>query len=132
MLLDEIKKREEREEREKLEKSDYVTSKDSRELVKEIIMPIALLLLIFSIMLAWLAVKGFDAERESETYTKIEHVTYIKPYKYETIKKSWVDSDGNINKQNLLKVYKQDGMKNDLPHWKYVKTVDYGEKKPNV
>lgn len=129
MLLDDIKKRESRE---KLEKSDYVTPKESHELVKEIIMPIALLLLIFSILLAWLAVKGFDAKRESETYTKIEHVTYIKPYKYETIKKSWVNDEGYVIKRNLLKVYKQDGMKDDLPHWKYVKTVDYGEKKPNV
>lgn len=52
----------------------------------------------------------------------------LKNYKYEVV-------NTNPNAMNIdykLKVYKQDGMKNDLPHWKYVKTVDYGEKKPNV
>ena len=116
MLLDDIKKRKHNRFKERL---IFIT-------------PGKIIGLIAITTMVWLFVKGAQVDKENNTYTKVEHVTYIKPYKYETIKKSWVDAEGWIIKKHLLKVYKQDGMKNDIPQWKYVKTVDYGEKKPNV
>lgn len=62
-------------------------------------------------------------------HTKVDHTAYIKNYKYETLKTT---NDAHATPTYKLKIYKQDGMKDDIPQWKYVKTVDYGEKKPNM
>lgn len=66
---------------------------------------------------------------QSTPHTNIDHTTYIKNYKYESLKTT---TDAHTTPTYKLKIYKQAGMKNDLPQWTYVKTIDYGEKKPNV
>lgn len=119
MLLDEIKKREAREDKEVKHSAAYA---DVKRLKEKLAVEMAIWVQTGIIILP-IALKPLISQKNV-----VEKVSYVKNYKYEVV-------NTNPNAMNIdykLKVYKQDGMKNDLPHWKYVKTVDYGEKKPNV